>query len=61
MMRRFFARALAAGLLFGAGLLALSTRPLAAADDTATFRQADKSLTEALDKGRRQGSRRPSG
>src|SRR5580693_303484 len=51
MMRRFFAPSLAAGLLFGAGLLALSTRPLAAADDTATFRQADKSLTEALTKG----------
>src|SRR5579864_5934405 len=47
-MRRFFA--LAAGLLFGAGLPALSTRPLAAADDTTTFRQADKSLTEALAK-----------
>jgi len=48
-MRRFFA--LAAGLLFGAGLPALSTRPRAAADDTTIFRQADKSLTEALAKG----------
>jgi hypothetical protein len=50
-MKRFFTRALAAGLLFGAGLLALSIRPLAAADDTSAFRQADKGLADALAKG----------
>src|SRR5690349_9604567 len=50
-MRRYILRALAPALLFGAALFALSSRPLAAADDTGTFRQADKSLTEALAKG----------
>jgi hypothetical protein len=44
-------RALAAGLLFGAGVLALPIMPLAAADDASTFRQADKSLADALAKG----------
>src|ERR1700690_2681925 len=50
-MKRFFTRALAASLLFGAGLLALSIRPLAAADATSAFRQADKGLADALAKG----------
>jgi hypothetical protein len=44
-------RALAAGLLFGAGVLALPIMPLAAADDASAFRQADKSLADALAKG----------
>jgi hypothetical protein len=50
-MRRYFLLALAVGLLFGAALLALTSRGLAAADDTSAFRQADKSLAEALAKG----------
>ena len=50
-MKRFFARALAACLLFGAALIALPSRPLAAADDAPTFRQADKSLADALASG----------
>jgi len=50
-MRRFLTLALTAGLLFGAGLFAPSGRPLAAADETPTFRQADKSLADALAKG----------
>ncbi len=40
-MRRFFTRALATGILFGAVLILLSSRPLAAADDTPAFRQAN--------------------
>jgi Domain of unknown function (DUF4440) len=52
-MRRFIIRALAASLLFGAGLLALSSSPLVAADDTPPFRQADHSLAEALATGDR--------
>ena len=51
-MKCFFTRALAASLLFGASWLALSS-PLRAADDAPTFRQADKSLSEALAKGDR--------
>src|SRR5579863_9968097 len=47
-MRRFFIHALAASLLFGAGWVGLSSRRLAAAEDTSAFRQADKSLAEAL-------------
>jgi hypothetical protein len=50
-MRRYFLLALAVGLLFGAALLALTSRGLAAADDTSAFRQADKSLAEALARG----------
>jgi hypothetical protein len=50
-MRRFLARAMATSLLFGAGLVALSTSSLPAADDAPTFRQADRSLTEALANG----------
>lgn len=50
-MKRLFARALAASLLLGAALFALSGIPLAAADGAATFRQADKSLAEALASG----------
>src|SRR5579872_5448626 len=50
-MRRCFTCTIAAGLLVGAGLLALSSRPLAAADETSAFRQADKSLADALGKG----------
>jgi hypothetical protein len=47
-MKRFFSHVLAAGLLFGAGLLALPSHTLAAADDAPTFREADHSLAEAL-------------
>jgi hypothetical protein len=50
-MKRFFANALAGCLLFGAALLALSTPPHAAADETPTFRQADKNLADALTSG----------
>src|SRR5271169_3705406 len=52
-MKRFFTHALAANLLFGAVSLALLSLPLAAADDAATFRQADHSLSEALANGDR--------
>ncbi len=38
-MKRFFTRALAASLLFGAVPLALPSRPLAAADDFRLARQ----------------------
>jgi hypothetical protein len=47
-MRRFFARALSACLLFGAVLMALPGVPLNAADDAPTFRQADRNLAAAL-------------
>src|SRR5579863_4193963 len=49
-MRRFFLRALAPSLLFSAVLHTLSSGPFAAAaaDDTPTFRRADRSLAEAL-------------
>ncbi len=49
-MRRFFTRAIAA-LFFSAALFALSMRPIAAADDAPAFRQANRSLAEALAKG----------
>jgi hypothetical protein len=47
-MRHFFTRARAAGLLFGAVLLTLSSPAPASAADAPTFRQADKSLSDAL-------------
>jgi hypothetical protein len=47
-MRHFFTRALAASLLFSAAMLILSSPALAAADDAPTFRQAAKSLSDAL-------------
>jgi len=50
-MGRFFTHALATGILFGAVLILLSSRPLAAADDTPAFRQADHNLAEALASG----------
>jgi Domain of unknown function (DUF4440) len=51
MMKRFSALALAAGYLLGAAWIALSGKPLAAADDTPSFHQADQSLTQALASG----------
>lgn len=50
-MKFFLAHTLAAALLLSTGCLALSSSPLAAADDTATFRQADRNLSDALAKG----------
>jgi hypothetical protein len=50
-MKRSLTRALATSLLFGAMTLALSAPRLPAADDAPTFRQADKSLADALAKG----------
>jgi hypothetical protein len=50
-MKHFIARALATSLLLNGILLALSSPSVAAADDSPTFRQADKSLTEALASG----------
>jgi Domain of unknown function (DUF4440) len=50
-MRTFLARTLPMGLLLGAGLLAQLTVPMAAADDVPIFRQADRSLSDALAKG----------
>jgi Domain of unknown function (DUF4440) len=50
-MRHLFTRAIAASLLFGAIGFAPLSRPLAAADDPPTFRQADHSLSEALASG----------
>ena len=50
-MKRYFTRALAASMLFGAMSLALSSPRLSAADDAPTFRQADKNLADALAKG----------
>lgn len=49
-MKRFLLHALAAAALVGAALLGLSNRPLAAADDSAAFKQADRSLADALAK-----------
>ena len=54
-MRRFTTHVLATSILFGAVLLALSSRPLAAADDQPTFRQADHILAEALASGDKKG------
>jgi Domain of unknown function (DUF4440) len=50
-MKHFIARAFAASLLFGAVLMAIPRTSVAAANDAPTFRQADKSLTEALASG----------
>jgi hypothetical protein len=50
-MKTFCTHAFAASLLVASGLLALSSRPLAAADEAPTFRQAAKTLTEALARG----------
>jgi hypothetical protein len=50
-MKCFFANALTACLLFGAALFALSAPPHVVADDTPTFRQADKNLADALASG----------
>src|ERR1700686_1242444 len=47
-MRSFFIHALAIGIFFGAVLIALPGRPLAAADDKPAVRQADRLLAEAL-------------
>jgi hypothetical protein len=49
-MKRFLFRALAPTLILGALLLALPARPLLAADDASPFRQADRSLADALAK-----------
>src|SRR5580658_294741 len=49
-MKRFHMIAIAATLSFGAALFTLPSRPLAAADDTSAFRQADHSLADALGK-----------
>jgi Domain of unknown function (DUF4440) len=50
-MKHFIARAFTASLLFGAVLMAIPRTSVAAANDAPTFRQADKSLTEALASG----------
>ena len=50
-MTRFFTAALAAGILFVASFVVLPARGLAAADDASAFRQADRSLAEALANG----------
>jgi hypothetical protein len=47
-MKHLLTHALAASLLFAAGMLALPSRQLAAADDAPTFRQADRNLADAL-------------
>ncbi|HWX38210.1 MAG TPA: nuclear transport factor 2 family protein, partial [Candidatus Sulfotelmatobacter sp.] len=47
-MRRFLIRAIAIGLCMGSGILSLSSPPLSAADETPTFRQADKNLADSL-------------
>jgi Domain of unknown function (DUF4440) len=47
-MKHFFTHTLAVTLMFASGMLSLPGRPLAAADDAPSFRQADKSLAEAL-------------
>src|SRR5258708_11346484 len=50
-MKHFFALGLAFSLTMGSGIVALPGRRLAAADDAPTFRQADRSMTDALKKG----------
>lgn len=50
-MRRVFASAFAASLVFGTAMLTFSGIPLFAANDAPSFRQADRSLAEALAKG----------
>jgi hypothetical protein len=52
-MKHFFRCVVAAGLVFAAGSIAIPNSPLRAADDAPTFRQADKSLNEALASGDR--------
>jgi hypothetical protein len=52
-MKHFFRCTLAAGLVFAAISIATPKTPLRAADDAPTFRQADKSLNEALASGDR--------
>jgi len=54
-MKRYFALGLAFSLTMASGIHALPNRPLAAADDAPTFRQADGSLTDALAKGDAKG------
>ena len=51
MMKRFLARAIAPSLALSAVLFAVATGLPAAADDAATFRQADRNLADALTKG----------
>jgi len=50
-MKRFRTYTFAARLVFAAAFIGLSAGLLAAADDTSGFRQADRSLTDALAKG----------
>src|ERR1700693_4760303 len=50
-MKHLFTHALAASLMFAAGMLALPSWQLAAADDAPMFRQAERSLAEALASG----------
>jgi hypothetical protein len=50
-MKHFFIAALIASLIFSSELLTLTGKPLAAADDPSTFRQADRSFADALAKG----------
>jgi hypothetical protein len=50
MMKHFFKRVVAASFIFAAGFMAISCGRAAAADDASTFRQADKSLADALAK-----------
>lgn len=50
-MKRFFPYVLVLSLILDAGMLAPAAKPLAAADEAPTFRQADRNLTEALAKG----------
>jgi hypothetical protein len=47
-MGRFLTRAIAIALCIGAALLTPSSHPLFAADEAPSFRQADKSLADAL-------------
>ena len=54
-MKHLFVLRLAFSLTMASGIHALPNRPLAAADDAPTFRQADGSLTDALAKGDAKG------
>jgi len=47
-MKRFLARTIGVSLCIAACLLGATTRPAQAADESSTFRQADKGLTDAL-------------
>ena len=60
-MRRFFPCTFAAGLLFGAGLLALSSRPLAAADDDVRVPPGGQEFGRRPRQGRRESGRPSSG